>query len=738
MPDKLYADLTRFKLTIVLTVLFAVIQHVITEDIDNIRGNTALRPRLGHFSEYKSSDPFFPIFEQYFEKVIKMQVSDMKTVSASDWRNVRPTGDFCVGFLTSFQVENYVISKPFDIIPLDACLGWLYAKDDQYKPFDVEILTKNEKSYLKSLENDPILKQTYTSTKFIGPQLPESLMRQLYDYIIELLKINYDNPKSGCHGLWLEAYLNFLEDVYIKDCEDETNCVFYDYPGHENDSYLKLIAESTILASQTCYEVMQHQMRNLIEAEYENSNSGQNNLAKRLRSKPNRVLMQSKEKKWSREMIGVLQMASGVDSDQPVNLGDVVTELNRITSEDKPSMDRLTNGLSEYALQNVNLKDSDNDPKGFKRFEKAKAKLCGLYMDSTLIPRDNERDTGTEDEKKPFEYYNLIYSLVKITNHEPIFHISKHKFEEEMLENNWEPLYLAAYTCQVISATWGELSFVTNSEAFKVKFRPNFNIMIQDWPLNLLTERLPFIYPKSTMEPSYTPATPEHPSSSESKHHGSSPVFGKKLKFLMKTSVDKIHDQGATSPRSRGPQAHQQEMAPASSPASPLGQAPAPAPVQPPAPTPAPAPAPATIPTPAPAPVKVSAPFPIPVRSIRVSTPPPEPANRQYISLDTIYKFRDLHGRYPSLPPDIRKIYPELPEDLTKTYPKKILGPQVRSGQGNLHKQTPVREIPPRSPPRASATSLGNSGGWQPYSGPRSPDRSTKSTKQDAWANLDI
>jgi len=616
-----------------------------------------LRPRLGHFSR---ADGYLKIYEEYFANTLKQTDKAMEQVDINDWRNVRPSGEFCIDFLQEFQVRSYSLNKPFDIIPLDACLEWLMDNSDE-KEVDVSrfnVVTKEEMFHLR---DDHKLPHIYQSTLFKGDKIPMELKEKLHEYFAKLLKIYSNNPRNGCHSFWMEAYNDFVEDVYLADCDDEDACVHFGLDGSDNDSYLNLIIESTKQAAKTCYSVMQRQMTGLMHAAYD-AESIPTSITRKLKVKSNKVAKQSEAMKWSIELIKILQLVSGLDADTPINLADAVEDLRKIKRNDPATVQRFTDALSKYAMDNVNLKDSANDATGRARFGRAMTKFCRPYIDSKSFLAQTGGSTLWEDPadtKKPFEFYHLIYSIVKLTNHVQIYGITKDQFEEDVMKYGWESLYLATFACQIISTTWGQLDYDTNTDIYKVYLRPNAQVLIEDWPISVMSRRLAELYPRSGRRAELAPGD-----------KGKNRENGTKLKF--KLPAFSIFPENQVR--------NHEERAPI--PPMPAQTTPPPPPppallVQPQA-----APAPPAKPTPQPVAPMVTMPAP------KVAMPAPK-ARPQVPSLENILLFKELHGRYPQLPASIHQIYPSLPKDLTRTNQKRE-EPERKSAR----RQEPERPLP--------------------------------------------
>lgn len=447
-----------------------------------------MRPRLGYFHKI---DAYLKIYEQYFSNVVQKLDKSMQNVDINDWRNVRPTGEMCVNYLLGFQVKSYKLSKPYELILLDSCLDWLYDESSE-KQFDLEKFNSATKEEFKMLSEDKKLKEIFESTSYKDNKIPKELTEKIMDYIMKLFKIYADNPRNGCHSLWLESYNDFIEDVYLNNCEEDKTCIHFSYENSENDSYLNLIYEATRQASKNCYNVLQRQMAGLMDEAYKQEAS----FYKKFKASTNKIAKQTDSMKLSREMIRILQLVTGSEPEKPIRLADVSKDLLALKDNDENEIEKFTNAISKYAMQKVNINDSSDDPEGRARFGKAMTKLCKPYIDpkfflaqtggSSLWQDEEEEDSS----KKSFEFYHLIYSLVRLTNHESIYGITKDKFEEDVLKNNWASLYLVTLACQMISTTWGQLDYETNRGEYKVYLRPNAQVLIEDWPIEVIDTKL--------------------------------------------------------------------------------------------------------------------------------------------------------------------------------------------------------------------------------------------------------
>lgn len=446
-----------------------------------------MRPRLGYFPEVSG---YLKIYEEYVENVLKPNDMKFEYLNINDWRNVRPEGELCIDFLQGFQVNGHKLNKAYEIVLLDACIFWLYESSEE-KDFDVSRFNSATKKELKAIKKDAKFKEISESTMFKGDKLPQKLKNNIHEYLLRLMKIYNENPRNGCHSLWMEAYNDFIEDIYLADCEDEDNCLFFELEGADKDSYLSLIVESTKDASKDCFNVMQTQMNGLMHKAYDDETM--TGLYTKLKAATSKVARQSKSHGWSREMIRILQLITQTDVETPIDLTKVVEVLHNLKNNDDEEVKRFTKSIADFAMSKVNLKDTVNDPQGRIRFGKALTKLCRPYIDPKEFLSRTGGSTLWEDEpgmKKPFEFYHLIYSLIRITNHEAIFMVTKQKFEEDVLKNDWVALYLATFACQMISTTWGRLNYDTNEGKYTVSLRPNARVLIEDWPIDLIETEL--------------------------------------------------------------------------------------------------------------------------------------------------------------------------------------------------------------------------------------------------------
>lgn len=479
-----------------------------------------LRPRLGHFERYPE---LRKLYEDYFEKFMQNRDASMLKISkAEDWRYVRPTADFCVSFLTIFKSKKYMINKPVDIIPLDACLEWVFldeitvTNDDPdferqeravgereldlkqtssqntlNKVDDLRLDETLESIYRDTLFGQPDVAQTVNGKRTLtSPGVPRKMRLKLKKYLLRLLDINNQNPGKGCHSLWLDAYTSFMEQVYL-DCGGQSECVHFGEQRLDEDRYFRLIAESTRQSSINCYNTMQSSILSLMRESYDKKASSVQLMRAMMRKgKQDR---QYESQKWSREMVKILQLVSGQDQDKPISLGEVTRKLWEIKGGDEEESKRLLKALGEYAIANTDMKATENDPQGVKRYARAMTRLCKPYIDEKLfLAKAGAIDLDEEEikNKEPFLFYHLIYSLIRLTNHESIYDITKDQFEQDVLKNQWEALYLATFACQMMSTTMGELSSDTNENAYEVSFQYDSVQYVEDWPLEVMNQRL--------------------------------------------------------------------------------------------------------------------------------------------------------------------------------------------------------------------------------------------------------
>lgn len=453
-----------------------------------------MRVRTGYLSRCEG---FLNAFKDYSTNVIQRVDKGLGDLN-NDWREVRPTGEFCVTFLQSFLIRDFILTKPYDIIPLDACLDWLFwkesDKEEDYNRFSV----KTRMDY-DQLVQDQGLREIYESTGFKDDAIPDNIKGALDNYLHKLMGFFTENPTSGCHSLWLEAYNDFIEDVYLADCEEDENCEYFNLPGSMKDSYLKAIVSSTIDASQVCYEVMLEGIVPMMEDRL----SPPKSFWSMSSSKDTPASKQAAKNNWGEGMLRVLQLASDTERSQPVDLVKVVMNLERLKHEDRKAIKKFTKALGEYALsdQTINVASNDNDFSGRKRFGKSMSNLCRPFMPDAAATDDSEEN------RNPFEFYSVVYSLVRLTNHESIFGIRKPQLEEDILENHWEALYLAVFACQLISTSHAELNYDKNKASFMVGLKPHAHILIDDWPIEVLKEKIPSQMPDLAEQPVQAPVS---------------------------------------------------------------------------------------------------------------------------------------------------------------------------------------------------------------------------------------
>lgn len=440
-----------------------------------------LRARLGHFHRMK--DPrYLEIYEEYFKNVLKKRDKSLEAANVNQWVNVRPTAHTCLDYLQYFRVKKYTLQKPFDIILLDACLDWLYDQSDE-KRFDVDQLGKTNTVKLSNLAEDQTFKQIFASTQFKTDSLPRNLTNEIYNYIMRLLEVHAGNPSNGCHSLWMDAYNDFIEQVYIGNCETEEGCNFYGIEHSDDDSYLRLIAQSTKEATASCYNVMQKQMPALWKesrrAEDHSSFRG------KVKAAIGKLMGQTEQ--------SILQLVSGGDPNKSVDLAQVADDLRRIKAQDEKAIKRMTGALANYVKHNADLGSTAGDAYGRVRYGRALTKLCRSYTDPNFFLAATGGAAVDEDPdvvKKPFDFYHLIYSLVKVTNHEPVYGVSKEKFEKDIIRHKWVPLYLATLACQIIATSVGSLNFDSNEGNFEVELDLAARVLYADWPISAIVSKL--------------------------------------------------------------------------------------------------------------------------------------------------------------------------------------------------------------------------------------------------------
>lgn len=618
-----------------------------------------LRPRLGHFSQVEG---YGKVFEEYFNNVIKQNDRGLEQVDINDWRNVRPSGELCLNFLQGFQVKGYKLNKPFDIIPLDACLDWLNDESDE-KETDLERFNVAAKEQTTSIAKDTKLNSLYRLTDFDGDKIPDDVKEKIHEYLSKLLKIYADNPRSGCNGLWLEAYDDFIEDVYLDGCDSDDDCLhFGGFESSESDSYLKLVVESTKFAAKNCYNIMMKQMQGLMTASFDKESSVTTILSKKI----GKIASSGSDgHKFNADMTKILQLISGKNN---INLLEVAESLKNVKENDQETIDRITKSIAAYATQNVNVKDSANDVDGRARFGKTMTKICSPYIDKKSFLAQIGGANLLEDSsstKKPFEFYNLIYSLIRITNQESIYGISKDMFEDDVMKFQWEPLYLTTFACQIISTTWGELDYDTNAPEYQVSLRPDADVQIEDWPITVIEAKLAALNPRKwfnsgdSKEQKKPVGRPMNRPTVGLTKHAREKKLGLSLDLLKNAKLGRSSD--AKQPQKTA-QSSQNEQP------------------------------------------KESVVQPEPVTYMMPSKPQPT-----VMSLQTIEMFRDLHGRYPkNMPEYIREIYPQIPEDYkTAEYPKKSIMPvKNENAAPKVEEPKPVAKpapVPAPAPVRAPA-----------------------------------
>lgn len=489
-----------------------------TEKIPDVEYYHLMRPRLGHFERFVE---LRNLYEDYFDKLMKTKDASLKKMDTNeDWRSLRPAPEFCVSFLKMFKSQSYKMNTPLKIIPLDACLEWIFldqvdvpqdhpdydrtSRAVKERELDLnQIQSSHTQNSIRDLRTDTTLESIYRSTLFSKSDVYETVdgkrkakdqgvsrrMRlKLKKYLLRLLDINNQNPSKGCHSLWLDAYTSFMEQVYL-DCAGKPDCEHFGDERLDEDPYFRLIATSTIQASTACYNTMQNSILSLMKNSYDSKASVVTRAIRFTSAKS-----EYDEQKWSREMVKILQLVNG---QQQISLGEVVRKLWEIKAtegqRDREESTHFLAALGEYAIANADMKTSNDDPQGIKRYARAMTRLCKPYIDEKLfLAKAGAIDLDEEEikNKEPFLFYHLIYSLIRLTNHESIYKISKDQFEKDVMANHWEALYLTTFACQLMSTTTGELSADTNENAYEVSFQYDWRDYVDDWPLQMMKENM--------------------------------------------------------------------------------------------------------------------------------------------------------------------------------------------------------------------------------------------------------
>lgn len=442
-----------------------------------------LRPRLGHFAAVGQEIAYIDFYGDYFEKVLKVRDTSLKHVGQNAWKTSRPTAEFCLDFLTLFRTKGG-LEMPYDIIPLDACLGWLLDDSDD-KKFDVDQLSDKNKNKLNDLAKDAQFRQIYESTAFKNDTLPWKVLDDLHVYLAKLMLIHAKSPYKGCHSVWMDTHNRFIERAYLSDCESETDCHPYGIEHSDEDSYLRLITESTRNAVTNCYEVMLQQMPAIW--------------------KKHRKSDESKLQNWlhlgkhpePEQNVQVLRVLSGCDNGKSskcsVDIVAVAEELQQVKKFSTKAVKNFTDAIANYAKRNVDLAANGGDPLGQVRYGKALTRLCESFIDKEAFKSQTGGatvDEGPAKKDKPMNVYPLISSLIKVTNHEPIFHISKEQFQNDVVNNNWTPLYLTTLACQIMATSLGYLNYNSNEGSYDVNLDMMSSIMYEDWPIDVIVSRL--------------------------------------------------------------------------------------------------------------------------------------------------------------------------------------------------------------------------------------------------------
>lgn len=173
--------------------------------------------------------------------------------------------------------------------------------------------------------------------------------------------------------------------------------------------------------------------------------------------------LQSVESHWPRQLMKVLQVATGVSSSSKVDMTEVSRLLTGIRHNDKRIEEEFGSNLAKFLLARWELEMEFNisfNEKSdvFILVENIKNELCGPF----------QPESG-----KYFDFKGAVNDLIKMAM------VNNDQFLEQVVRSNKPiaPLYSAAMICRLIVEGLSE-----ENNQFKVDVTSNNNHRINDWP----------------------------------------------------------------------------------------------------------------------------------------------------------------------------------------------------------------------------------------------------------------
>jgi len=386
-------------------------------------------PRLGHFAER----PFVNLYKNYAfafnrEKSEKGDLDDLE--------NFRPTAADCLLFFTEFKAGNYELKDLEFMVPLDACLGYIYDTDfENDKDVDAETI-----KHLKAIKKMEYYENLY---KTRIEELSPADKTCVGDLLLKSIQAKVQFPDTDCNNHYLQLYIQFAE------CQNTTA-----HPESElfslkdDDNYVKMVYDLVKSRTKECYaEEIDHlnmQMRDDKYHEWSTYKIWKSTAEK-----------QAKRRNWSKPVYELLLAVENKTLDHEISVRDAGQITFAFGRGDEIYQNKLLEHIAYYATKKIKPRKTNKshkkthpafgDAKGESRYVRAIDKLCKTFRSS--------------DREQEYDFATSLIRVVQLLEYPSVLGITEDEFLQTMLVESEEngALYVCVSACNILSFTFGTL-----------------------------------------------------------------------------------------------------------------------------------------------------------------------------------------------------------------------------------------------------------------------------------------
>lgn len=404
--------------------------------------------RLGHFNQ----QPFIDLYKTYAAAFVKPKNPDRDN---NDYRNYMPSGDECMLFFKKFRIDQYKVRDFDQFIVLDACLGYMYANENQ--EIDVET-SEMVKDMLHQLKSDEKLEDLFQGTR-IG-KLNEVGKTCVANLLLNAVIAKRQFSNVVCNNHWLQVFIQFAECQTVITEDDRAD-----------DTYLETLYQLLRERVGICVDHEVGHIERAVRLAFKSQKT--NRFMNKMKKPFSTIARQENANMWPHQVTTVL--AAVQNTTDQVNQREVHQLIRGVITGDNKLKGILLDNLAYFADRRIKPKDgtkaNNADPEGLKRYGNLIDSICEFFRSS-----DSEAD---------YDFATPLIRMVQLLAHEHLFGISQREFISKVLVHGKEtaPIYLSVQACNILTYTEGALAMPTanSKQHYKVVFMHDTSGMIL-WP----------------------------------------------------------------------------------------------------------------------------------------------------------------------------------------------------------------------------------------------------------------